>query len=117
MSKENPELVKLIRDLKIHAKNHNAKIWKDIAERLEGPSRNYAVVNVSKLERYAKEKEVIIVPGKLLGSGVITKSVSVAAWRVSDTAKDKINNAGGEVLSIRELMEKNPKGSHIRIMG
>ncbi len=117
MTKENPELVNLIKELKINAKTHNAKIWKDIAQRLESPDRNHAEVNVSKIERYAKDNEVIIVPGKVLGAGRLTKKVTVAAWRVSGTAEKKIVEAGGEVITIKELMARNPKGSNVRIMG
>ncbi|NPA75529.1 MAG: 50S ribosomal protein L18e [Euryarchaeota archaeon] len=117
MTKENPELVELIKELKLNARTHNAKIWRDIAERLESPDRNHAEVNVSKIERYANENEMIIVPGKVLGTGVLTKKVTVAAWKFSRTAEEKIKKAGGEVLTISEIIERNPKGSNIRIMG
>jgi len=60
---------------------------------------------------------MIIVPGKVLGSGVITKRVSVAAWKFSKSAREKIEKAGGRVMSIRELMSENPKGTNVRIMG
>ena len=115
--KSNPELVLLIKDLKIHAKKHNTPIWRDIAERLERPLRVWPEVNVSRIERYAEDGETIIVPGKVLGSGVLTKKVSVAAWRFSKSAREKIEKAGGRALSIRELMMENPKGSNVRIMG
>ncbi|MCD6275792.1 MAG: 50S ribosomal protein L18e, partial [Thermoplasmata archaeon] len=113
----NPELVLLIKDLKIHAKKYNTPIWRDIAERLERPLRVWPEVNISRIERYAKEDEMIIVPGKVLGSGVITKRVSVAAWKFSKSAREKIEKAGGRVMSIRELMSENPKGTNVRIMG
>jgi len=115
--KTNPELVLLIKDLKIHAKRHNTPIWRDIAERLERPLRVWPEVNVSRIERYAKEGEVIIVPGKVLGSGILTKKVNVAAWKFSKSAKEKIEKAGGRVMTIRELMMENPKGSNVRLMG
>jgi len=115
--KSNPELVLLIKDLKIHAKKYNTPIWRDIAERLERPLRVWPEVNISRIERYAKEDEMIIVPGKVLGSGVITKRVSVAAWKFSKSAREKIEKAGGRVMSIRELMSENPKGTNVRIMG
>ena len=117
MRKTNPELKSLIRDLKIKAKEEKAPIWKDIAERLERPNRLYPRLNLSKIERYAKDDEFIIVPGKVLGAGMLKKKVRVAAWRISEKAREKIEQAGGKVMDIREAMSENPKGSNIRIMG
>ncbi len=117
MRKTNPELISLIKELKIKAKEEDAPIWKDIAERLERPNRLHAQVNISKIERYAKDNEFLIVPGKVLGAGILRKNVKIAAWSVSQKAKEKIEKAGGEVLSIRDAMKMNPKGSNMRIMG
>ncbi len=116
-TKTNPNLVGLIGKLKEASRVNKAPVWRDIALRLEGPSRNWAEVNISRLDRYAGENETIVVPGKLLGSGEIGKKVNVAAYRFSGQAKEKIVKAGGKDMSIEELLMKNPKGSKIRIMG
>jgi large subunit ribosomal protein L18e len=49
---------------------------------------------------------MVLVPGKLLGSGDIEGQPSVAAYSVSAGARTKIEGAGGRVLTIRELMKK-----------
>ncbi|MFQ6106670.1 MAG: 50S ribosomal protein L18e [Thermoplasmata archaeon] len=114
--KSNPKLLKLIEELKRHSYENEAPIWKDIARRLSKPRRNWAVVNLSKVSRYAKEGEVIVVPGKLLGAGAIDKTVTVAPFQTSNAAKRKIIASGGSVISIEELVDRNPKGSGVRIM-
>ncbi len=114
--KSNPNLVRLIEDLLKASAMNEAPIWKDIAERLAGPKRLYAEVNVSKIQRYAGDGETIVVPGKVLGGGRITKAVTVAALSFSETAKKKIIEAGGRCLTIKELVEQNPSGSGVRIM-
>ena len=114
--KSNPNLVRLIDELLIASAKNEAKVWKDIAERIAKPRRLYAEVNISKIERYAKDNETIIVPGKVLGSGKINKKVTVAALSFSDSAKRKIEDAGGRCLTIMQLLEENPKGSGVRIM-
>ncbi len=116
MRKDNPELVDMINTLKLKARENKARIWRDIAERLEAPSSNYAEVNLSKIERHANDGDIIVVPGKVLGSGVLSKKVTVAAWKFSQKADEKIKNAGGRTLSILELIDENPKGSNVRIM-
>ncbi|MFQ5911148.1 MAG: 50S ribosomal protein L18e [Thermoplasmata archaeon] len=114
--KSNPKLLKLIDQLKKHSYENEAPIWKDIAKRLSKPRRNWAQVNISRISRYAKKGEVILVPGKLLGSGQIDVPVTVASFHTSDAARRKIVASGGSVLSIEELVGKNPKGSGVRIM-
>jgi len=115
--KSNDDLIRLIGDLKKTSYEHKAKIWKTVAVRLEKPLRNMAEVNLGRIERNAKNNETVIIPGKVLGSGDINKQVTVAAFSFSDNAKKKILDAKGKVFTIRELMEKNPEGSNIRIMG
>ncbi|ASJ16360.1 50S ribosomal protein L18e [Thermococcus chitonophagus] len=111
-----PNLRRLIRFLRKKSNEQGVKIWKDIAWRLERPRRQRAEVNVSKINRYAKDGEMIVVPGSVLGAGRLEKKVIVAAWKFSETAKKKIVEAGGEAITIEELVERNPKGSGVRIM-
>jgi len=115
--KGNPNLVKLIEELKRISYENDATLWKDIAKRLSRPLRNWAEVNISRIARYAQKGEVIIVPGKLLGSGRIDKEVTVASFGTSASARKKIEKAGGKSLSILDLARINPKGTNIKIMG
>jgi large subunit ribosomal protein L18e len=115
--KSNPNLVGLIQHLKDVGRINEAPVWRDIALRLEGPMRHWAEVNVGKINRYASENEIVVIPGKLLGAGEIEKKVTVAAYRSSGQAKEKIEKAGGRSMSIEELTVQNPKGSKVRIMG
>jgi len=114
MSKTNPRLSSLIADLKSAARS-GADVWGDIAERLEKPRRTHAEVNLGRIERYAQEDETVIVPGKVLGSGVLQKDVTVAAVDFSGTAEKKIDQVG-EAVSLETAVEQNPDGSEVRII-
>lgn len=114
--KSNPNLVTLIDVLLDESAKNNAAIWKDVAERLAKPKKLYAEVNLSKIEKYAGEGEYILVPGKVLSSGSLTKPVRVAALGFSEKAQRKILEAGGRCMKIEELVRENPRGSGIRIM-
>jgi large subunit ribosomal protein L18e len=114
--KSNPNLVRLIDELLTAGAKNEAAIWKDLAERLAKPRRLYAEVNLTKIQKYAKENETIVVPGKVLGTGNVDKAVTVAALSFSETARKKIEEAGGKCLTIKELLESNPKGSNVRII-
>ena len=115
MSKTNPRLRSLIADLKSAARNSGGDVWGDIAERLEKPRRTHAEVNLGRIERYAREDETVIVPGKVLGSGVLQKDITVAAVDFSGTAKTKIDQVG-EAVSLETAVEQNPEGSEVRII-
>jgi len=105
----------LIADLKRIAHERGSPLWKDIAERLEKPSRHYAEVNLSKINRYTQANDTIVVPGKVLSAGMIEKPVTVAALGFSKKAYEKISSCG-KCVSIEELMATNPKGSGIKII-
>jgi large subunit ribosomal protein L18e len=116
-TKSNPALVSLIHDLKRQAQQHDAPVWKDVARRLEGPTRQRTVVNLSTLERHLADRDVAVVPGKVLSAGTLTKPVTVAAFAFSDGARAKVTKAGGTCLTIPELAKQNPTGAKVRILG
>ncbi len=115
LKKTNIYLTSLIQTLKIESQKHKAPIWRELAKRLEKPNKNWSEVNISHIKRYANKNETIVIPGKLLGAGYINIPVTVAAFQSSLNAKEKINNAGGKVISIQDLLKKNPNGTGIRI--
>lgn len=115
--KTNPHLETLISELKAISRDNDAPIWRTIATKLEKPARNWAEVNIASIDKYAQPKESIIIAGKLLGHGTISKPVTVAAYSASESAIKKVEGAGGKFISIIELTKQNPKGSGIKIMG
>ncbi len=115
--KTNPHISDLISGLKKRSREEEAPLWRDIATRLLRPTRQYTEVNLSRLNRYTKDKDLVLVPGKVLGAGEINHTLTVAALGFSAGAKDKITAAGGSCLTIEELMSRNPDGAKVRIMG
>lgn len=115
--KTNQALTSLISDLKKKAYENKAPIWKDIARRLERPAQSWSEVNIRRLAQHTKKNDVVIVPGKLLGSGNVDFPVTVAAFSFSESAKNKIAKAGGKSLTIQDLVDKYPSGKGVRIIG
>jgi len=112
ITKTNPHLIKLIRDLKKLANKEKVKLWKRIADELEKSTRRKREVNLRRINRATKENETIIVPGKVLSIGEINHKVNVAAFQFSQQAKTKVN-----AMTIEELMKQNPKAKGVRIIG
>ncbi|MBU0665839.1 MAG: 50S ribosomal protein L18e [Nanoarchaeota archaeon] len=114
--KKNEELKKLIEELKKASISSKVNIWKRIATDLEKPSRRRRVVNLYKIEKNARSDETIVVPGKVLGTGDLNKKLTIAAYNFSEDAFAKINQKG-TAISIMELIQKNPQGKKVRILG
>jgi len=112
----NPALRKLIRQLREQGKEKKAKIWLDLAERLDGSRRSRAEVNLSQLNRYAAEGSTVVVPGKILAAGRLEHPMTFAAFKYSATAKRKIAATGGKALTIQQLLEQNPLGKDVKLM-
>lgn len=113
---QNPELLTLVRSLRKRAHENDAEVWRDVAEQLSSSRRRRTTVNLSRLNRYTKEKDTVVVPGKVLGVGKLEHPITVAAFAFSKQARAKISGARGKCVSILELAKGNPKGSNVRIM-
>jgi large subunit ribosomal protein L18e len=113
----NPELVNAICFLKKSAKENDAKIWRKIADALSRTRRKRIAVNLSRVNRYTKEGETVVVPGKVLAAGEIDHPVTVSAFAFSKKVLTKIEKAKGKCLSYAELVKKNPKGTGVKIIG
>lgn len=95
---------------------HDVPLWIAVSKRLSRPTRRTTEINLSRINRYTKEGDTVIVPGKVLGAGVLDHKVTVAAFAFSQSARERID-AVGKTLSIEELLKKNPKGTGIKLMG
>ncbi len=113
--KSNPELQKTIETLRKKAYTEKSNLWLRLAEHLEKPTRQRIAVNVSKINRIAKEGETIIVPGKVLASGELEKNVTIIAWQFSNSALKKIEEKG-KAIPLKKISEGKIEGK-IRIIG
>ena len=113
---KNPQRVGLIQTLYKKGIEKDTPLWKAVARGLNRPRSRSHQVNLHEIDKFAKKNELIIVPGSLLGTGEISKPVTVAAAKFSKSAEEKIRKAGGKVLSLEEASESYTKG-RVRIMG
>jgi large subunit ribosomal protein L18e len=114
--KTNPRLIRLISDLKSASRDNETPLWRDIAKRLEKPRRNYAAINLSKINRHTQPEDIVLVAGKVLGTGDLDHKITVAALGFSGQAMSKIAARGGRCLDIELLVKEHPKGTGIKIL-
>jgi len=97
-------------------KKRKAQIWQEASSLLSSPALTRVEVNLGRISRIAADGEAVFVPGKVLGTGVIDKKVSVGAFSFSAQARQKIEASGGSALTVEEFLKKHPKGSGVRLV-
>ncbi len=106
-----------IRSLRTAFKRSRAPIWRALQEELAGPRANRREINVRRLEEITKADEVVVVPGKVLGTGSLGHKLTVCAFSISETAARKVRESGGKVVTFDDLINKYPDGKGLRIIG
>ncbi len=117
MKATDEELIKLVRFLRKSSTANDVAVWRAAADHLKRARSRRREVNISRIARSTSTNETVLIPGKVLGSGTIGHPVRVAAFKFSASAAKAIAEAGGECLSIRELVDSNPQGVGIKILG
>jgi large subunit ribosomal protein L18e len=98
-------------------KRNKAPIWRALQEELAGPRANRREINVRRLAEITKADEVVVVPGKVLGTGNLGHKLTVCAFSISETAAKKIIDSGGKVITFDNLINNHPDGKGVRIIG
>jgi len=107
----NPILIETIETLD----EAEASFWNDVAQNLGKVNRKRPEVNISDIERNTEEGDTVVVPGKVLGSGRLSKEVNVAAFKASNGARNQIEE-NGEFMFIQDLFDDNPEAEGLKVI-
>jgi len=113
----NPQVTSLISRLRKRSRETKTPLYRRLAEDLGRSRRSRRTVNISKIARHSSDGSTIAVPGKILSAGSLDHKVTVAAFKFSDKAKEKIEKAGGRCISLDTLLQENPQGTKILLLG
>jgi large subunit ribosomal protein L18e len=105
------------RTLRNAFRNNKAPIWRALKEELVGSRANRREINLRRLAEITKADEVVVVPGKVLGTGNLSHKLTVCAFSISETAAKKVIESGGRVVTFDDLIKKHPNGKGVRIIG
>src|SRR3989344_8198026 len=109
----NPLLRKQIEELA----SHKSLVWQRLASELGKARRNKRVLNFSDLQRHTKSGETVLLLGKLLATGILKNKLTIAVWNSRSEAHEAVKISGSSIISISELIKKNPKGTGIKVLG
>lgn len=107
----------MVRELKTASTKNKAPIWLKLAQMVQGPSLTKRLVNIAKIGNVTKDNDVIIVPGKVLGTGNISHKVTLCSFSISTAAAKKIQDAGGKIITYSDMISKFPTGKGVKIIG
>ncbi|MEK6884602.1 MAG: 50S ribosomal protein L18e [Nanoarchaeota archaeon] len=110
LKKGNQELVETI----VACKSNEA--WLNIGKIISSSRKQMPAVNLDRIEKESKEGEVVVVPGKVLSNGEMTKKIKIAALKFSETAREKLSRHKSEMITILEEIKKNPKAQDIKLI-
>ena len=113
----NGMVLHMARELKEASKKNKAPIWSRLAELALKPSSARRTINVSEIDRLTKDGDVIIVPGKVLGTGGMSHKITLCSFSISNSGAQKILEKGGKILSYSELIKNHPTGKGVTIIG
>lgn len=98
-------------------KKNRAPIWRALQEELKGPRANRREINITRLAQITKADEVVVIPGKVLGTGSLGHKLTVCAFSLSEGAGKKIIESGGKVVTFDDLIKLYADGKGVRIVG
>ncbi len=116
MKASNPVLRRTSVMLERAGKKQKAPIWTDASSMLSSPASTRVEVNLGRISRLAEDGEAVFVPGKVLGTGVMERKVTVGAFAFSASARSKIEASGGSALSVEDFLKKYPNGSGVKLV-
>lgn len=93
-----------------------AKGWNKIAQIVSGGRRSYSNINLGRIEKESTEGDILIIPGKVLGNGSLTKKIKICALYFSTSAIDKIKQSKSESIKIVDEIKKNPSGEGVKLI-
>ncbi|MDH3191282.1 MAG: 50S ribosomal protein L18e [Nitrosopumilus sp.] len=113
----NQIVIRMAKDLKRASVKNDAPIWAKLSEYILKPSVARRDINLYRIGQLTKENETVVFPGKVLGTGNIPHKITLCSFSISNSAATKIIENGGRIISYLELIENNPTGKGVKLLG
>jgi large subunit ribosomal protein L18e len=113
----NQVVIQMVKTLRGASKKNNAPIWEKLAELALKPTRAKRTLNLGQIDKFASDNDVIIVPGKVLGTGNLSHKITLCSFSISASGAKKIAESGGKILDISQIIKNHPTGKGVKIIG
>ena len=113
----NQVVIHMANELKKASSKNKAPIWAKLAEYALKPSVARRDINLYKIGQLTKENDIVVFPGKVLGTGNVPHKITLCSFSISESAASKILDSGGKLITYSELIEQNPTGKGVKLLG
>ena len=113
----NQVVIHMAKDLKKASTKNDAPIWGKLAEYALKPSIARRDLNLNRIEQLTKDNDIVVFPGKVLGTGNISHKITLFSFSISESAAKKITEKGGKIITHSDLIEQNPTGKGVVFLG
>ncbi|MHB8546963.1 MAG: 50S ribosomal protein L18e [Nitrosotalea sp.] len=113
----NQIVIQMVKTLRGASKKNNAPIWERLADLALKPTRAKRTINLGQLDKFVSDNDVIIVPGKVLGTGNLSHKITLFSFSISTTGAKKITQSGGKISDISQIIKNHPTGKGVKIIG
>ena len=113
----NQVVIRMAKDLKKASTKNDAPIWAKLAEYALKPSIARRDLNLNRIGQLTKDNDTVVFPGKVLGTGNIPHKITLFSFSISNSAATKIIENGGKLISYSDLIEQNPTGKGVVLLG
>jgi len=110
-------ILQMVKHLRGASKKNNAPIWLKLAELALKPSRSRRVINLGQLDKFVNDNDIVVVPGKVLGTGNISHKITLCSFSISATGAKKVTQSGGKLVDFTHLIKNHPTGKGVKIIG
>ena len=93
-----------------------APAWNKAAKLLSGPTKKFSSINLFEIDKQTKAGDTVVILGKVLSKGELTKKVRICALSISEKAKEKLKDSKSKIVSVLEEINKNPKADGIKVI-
>lgn len=113
----NQVVIRMAKDLKKASMKNDAPIWAKLAEYALKPSVARRDINLNRIGQLTKENDTVVFPGKVLGTGNVSHKITLCSFSISNSAANKILENGGKLINYSDLIEQNPTGKGVILLG
>ena len=113
----NQVVLRMAKDLKKASAKNDAPIWAKLAEYALKPTIARRDINLKRIDQLTKENDTVVFPGKVLGTGNLSHKITLCSFAISNSAANKIIERDGKIISYSDLIEQNPTGKGVVLLG
>ena len=110
-------VIRMARELKKASVKNDAPIWAKLAKYALKPSAARRDINLKRIGQLTREGDVVVFPGKVLGTGDVPHRITLCPFSISSPAAAKIVSRGGSIITHGDLIEQNPTGKGVVLLG